>query len=67
MIDMNGNIILFSLIFMRVFGCIQFNPLFGRTNIHVMLKAGIVMVLSMLVYSVTAPITIDIGMAADRI
>ena len=63
MIDMNGNIILFSLIFMRVFGCIQFNPLFGRTNIPVMLKAGIVMVLSMLVYSVTAPINIDIGNA----
>ena len=63
MIDMNGNIALFSLIFMRIFGCIQFNPLLGRTNIPVTLKAGMIMVLSMLVYSVTAPMSIEIGNA----
>ncbi len=61
MLDIDGSIVLFSLIFMRVFACIQFNPLFGRTNIPIMVKGGIIMVLTILVYSVSEPVTIDTG------
>lgn len=47
-------IMLFSLIFMRMTGCILFNGFFGRKNIPAMAKAGFILVLSFLVYSSSA-------------
>lgn len=61
MLDVDGNMVLFSLILMRIFACIQFNPLFGRTNIPIMVKSGIIMVLTILVFSVSEPVAIDTG------
>lgn len=40
---------LFTLIFMRVTGCVLFNPIFGRTSLPNLARAGIVMVFSVFV------------------
>ncbi|MEG0214736.1 MAG: flagellar biosynthetic protein FliR, partial [Hungatella sp.] len=45
MIDM-PDLLLFSLITMRVSGFILLNPIFGRKTIPTMVKAGFIMVLS---------------------
>ena len=45
MFEMN-NILLFSLIAMRISGFILFNPILGRRNIPAIVKAGIILVLS---------------------
>ena len=46
-----GQIMLFSLIFMRMSGFILLNPILGRKNIPVQVKAGMVMVFTLLIYS----------------
>lgn len=45
-----GSLYLFELIFMRVTGCILLSPLFGRTNIPGIVRAGLVMVFSIFVW-----------------
>lgn len=59
MLDLEGSIILFSLILMRMTGCIFFNPLLGRSTIPVLVRSGIIMVLTILVYSFSAPVVVD--------
>ena len=61
MLDLDGNIVLFSLIMMRMAGCILFNPLFGRTNIPIVVKSGVIMVLTYLVYTMSPLVTVDTG------
>lgn len=61
MLDIDGSIALFSLILMRMAGCILFNPIFGRTNIPIMVKSGFIMVLTLVVYGVSTPVMVDTG------
>lgn len=63
MFEMN-NILLFSLIAMRISGFILFNPILGRRNIPAIVKAGIILVLS---YIVIAQDTSDIVEAENTI
>lgn len=49
----NEEIILFSLIFMRMFGFILLNPIFGRKNIASIIKAGFTLTLTILVFMIT--------------
>ncbi len=44
-------LILFSLILMRITGFVAFSPLFGRNNIPALVKAGFIMVLSISAFS----------------
>ncbi|MEG0687137.1 MAG: flagellar biosynthetic protein FliR [Hungatella sp.] len=62
MIDM-PDLLLFSLITMRVSGFILLNPIFGRKTIPTMVKAGFIMVLSvsMLTYTQGQGITVEIA------
>lgn len=46
-----GQMMLFSLIFMRMSGFILLNPIFGRRNIPSFVKGGMVMVFTFLLYS----------------
>ena len=48
-----GSLYLFQLIFMRISGFIFANPLFGRTTLPNIVKAGFVMVLSVFVWGMT--------------
>lgn len=50
MVGMN-NILLFSLIAMRVSGFILFNPILGRQNIPAVVKTGIILALSFIIIS----------------
>lgn len=52
MVD-SGRVMLFSLIIMRMSGCVLFNTIFGRRNIPSIVKAGFIMVLSVLLYTST--------------
>lgn len=61
MFETNAELILFSFIMMRMAGCILMNPIFGRTNIPIVVKSGIIMVLTILVYGVSDPVEIDVG------
>lgn len=45
------NLMAFGLVLLRMSGCIMFNPILGRRNIPAMMKAGMAVVLSMLVYT----------------
>lgn len=51
LISDTAHLTLFSLIAMRMSGFILFNPVFGRKNIPMMVKAGFIMVLTFAVYS----------------
>lgn len=51
LISNTAQLTLLSLILMRMSGFILLNPLFGRRNISVQIKAGIIMVLTLAVYS----------------
>lgn len=52
MADMTG-LYLFSMIAMRLSGVFSINPIFGRKGIPMMVKAGMVLVLSLLVFTFT--------------
>lgn len=52
MSDLSG-IYLFSLIAMRLSGIVSINPIFGRTNIPMMVKGGFVLALTLVVYTFT--------------
>lgn len=60
MFETDASLILFSFIMMRMAGCILMNPIFGRSNIPIMIKSGMIMVLTILVYGVSSPMEIDI-------
>jgi flagellar biosynthetic protein FliR len=45
------NLTTFGLIFMRMLGCIVFNPILGRKNIPRMFLVGMALVLSLLIYT----------------
>lgn len=47
---MEYDLVLFSLVAMRMTGCIMFNPVFGRKSIPALYKAGLVLLMSILVY-----------------
>ncbi len=49
-----GRLMLFSLIFMRMSGCILFNPILGRRNIPTVIKSGLIMVLTIVLYQASA-------------
>jgi flagellar biosynthetic protein FliR len=49
-----GQTMLFSLIFMRISGFILLNPILGRRNIPNVVKGGMVMVFTLLIYSFSA-------------
>lgn len=49
-----GQMMLFSLIFMRMSGFVLMNPLFGRRNIPAYVKGGMIMVFTLLIYSYSA-------------
>ncbi len=61
MLDIEGSIALFSLILMRMSGCIVFNPILGRKNIPAVVKSGFIMILTLVVYGITPPIMVDMG------
>ena len=61
MLDLEGSIIFFSLILMRMTGCIFFNPLFGRSNIPIMVKSGIIVVMTALIYSFSPPVSVEVS------
>lgn len=48
-----GQIMLFSLIFMRMAGFILLNPILGRKNVPGMFRGGMVLVFTLLIYSYT--------------
>lgn len=60
MADMTG-IYLFSMIAMRLTGVFSINPIFGRRGIPVLVKSGMILVLSLLVFTFTGKTA---GMAA---
>ena len=53
MLDTDMNMMLFSFIMMRMAGCILMNPIFGRTNIPISVKSGMIFTFTLLVYSVS--------------
>lgn len=61
MLDIEGSIALFSLILMRMAGCILFNPILGRNNIPMAVKSGFIMILTLVVYGITPPVVVDMG------
>lgn len=48
--ELDYNFTLFSFVFMRMFGCFAFNPLFGRKSVPAIVKITISFVLSMFAY-----------------
>lgn len=57
MIDTEGFMLL-SLVFMRITGCILFNPILGRRNIPAIVKSGFIMVLTIIVYTYSQDILV---------
>lgn len=55
MFETDGSLMLFSFIMMRMAGCILMNPVFGRANVPIFVKSGLIMVLTVLVFSVSGP------------
>ena len=60
MLDTDMNMMLFSFIMMRMAGCILMNPIFGRTNIPISVKSGMIFTFTLLVYSVSGPMEIEV-------
>ncbi len=54
------NLIAFGLIFMRMAGCIAFNPILGRRNVPQVLKVGMSLMLAILIYSYSDISTIGV-------
>lgn len=48
--SLNLNVTLLFLIFMRMTGCIVFSPIFGRTNIPIIIRVGLTLMLSIFSY-----------------
>lgn len=60
MFETDGSLILFSFIMMRMAGCILMNPVFGRANIPIFVKSGLILVLTVLVFSVSGTVEIAV-------
>lgn len=54
------NFTLLSLIFLRMTGCIFFNPILGRKNLPVPVKVGLTLMLTLFTYRLTPAQTIEI-------
>ncbi|MEG1178810.1 MAG: flagellar biosynthetic protein FliR [Oscillospiraceae bacterium] len=54
------NFTLFSFVFMRMFGCIMFNPIFGRKSIPTVVKVALTFLLAIFTYSVIPQKDIEI-------
>ena len=52
-IDNVAQLTLFSLIMMRMSGFILLNPILGRRNIPSVVKAGLIFILTLMIYSVS--------------
>lgn len=52
--DTTAQLTLFSLIMMRMSGLILLNPIFGRRNIPMLVKSGLILVLTLVIYSASA-------------
>lgn len=61
MLEIEGSVALFSLVLMRMAGCILFNPILGRTTIPMAVKSAFILVLSVVVYSISPPVMVDMG------
>lgn len=59
--DTTAQVTLFSLILMRMSGFILLNPILGRRNIPMQVKAGFIFVLTLTVYSFSAGDAFDIA------
>ena len=59
--DTTAQVTLFSLILMRMSGFILLNPILGRRNIPMQVKAGFIFVLTLTVYSFSAGVAFDIA------
>lgn len=59
--DTTAQVTLFSLILMRMSGFILLNPILGRRNIPMQIKAGFIFVLTLTVYSFSAGDAFDIA------
>lgn len=58
---LNYNFTLLLLIFMRMTGCIVFNPILGRRNIPVVVRVGLTLMLSVFSYQIIPAQQIDLG------
>ena len=58
---MDYDFTLLLLVFMRMSGCIMFNPILGRKNIPVILKVGLTLMLSIFSYRLVPTQTIEIS------
>ncbi len=59
--DTTAQLTLFSLIMMRMSGLILFNPLFGRRNIPMTVKSGLIIVLTLTIYSASVDSAFEIA------
>ena len=58
--DISFDLVFFALVSMRLTGCIMFNPILGRRNLPASLKAGLIVILTLLVCSVIPMQTIEV-------
>ncbi|MCR4925504.1 MAG: flagellar biosynthetic protein FliR [Clostridiales bacterium] len=52
---------LLMLLFMRMTGCVMFNPIFARKNVPVLLRVGLTLALTYFTYSAVPPQTVEIS------
>lgn len=57
---MDAQFMLFSLIFLRMSGFVLLNPVLGRRNIPAIVKAGMIVCLSIVVWSVSSDLVVEI-------
>ncbi len=55
-----ASLFLFELILMRMSGFIAFNPIFGRSNMNNYVRAGIILVLSISVFSASSSVYVEV-------
>lgn len=59
--ELDINFTLLLMIFLRMSGCIQFNPIFGRNNIPVLARVGLTLILSLFTYKIVPPQNLQIN------
>lgn len=59
--DTAAQLTLFALIMMRMSGIILFNPIFGRRNIPMTVKSGLILALTLTIYSASAESAFEIA------
>lgn len=60
-----AHFLLFSLILMRMSGFILLNPILGRRNIPAIVKAGFIMILTLLIYSFAEGNPVEVGSSLE--